>query len=65
VICSHPGPLATVFPREAKLRVLYRSDEIGNVDEDMAQRIVATVDGRPSIVWVDEDGFRVAPVRPT
>lgn len=63
VICSHPGPLATVFPKEARIRVLYRTDGVGVVDEAMAGRIVATVDGRPSYVWVDQDGFRTAPVR--
>ena len=47
------------------LHILYRSDEAGIVDEEMAQRIVATVDGHPSLVWVDQDGFRVAPVRAT
>jgi hypothetical protein len=65
VICSHPGPLATVFPKEATLRVLYRSDEVGTIDGEMAQRIVTSVDGRSSFVWVDQDGFRVAPIRPT
>ncbi len=65
VICSHPGPLATVFPKEAMVRILYRSDEAGAIDEEMAQGIVAAVAGRPSIVWVDQDGFRVAPARAT
>jgi hypothetical protein len=65
VVCSHPGPLATVFPKEAMLRVLHRNDEVGVIDDEMAQRIVAAVDGRPSIVWVDQDGFRVAPLRST
>ena len=65
VICSHPGPLAVEFPKEAVLRVVYRNDEQGIVDQEMAEEIVATVDGRPSMVWVDEDGFRVAPLRPS
>jgi hypothetical protein len=63
VICSHPGPLATVFPKEARIRVHYRTDGVGVVDEAMAGQIVEAVGGRPSYVWVDQDGFRTAPVR--
>lgn len=63
VICSHPGPLATKFPDEARMRVLYRGDDAGAVDEEMADEIVASVANASSFVWVDEDGFRVAPVR--
>jgi hypothetical protein len=63
VICSHPGPLATVFPKEAKIRVHYRTDGLGVVDEAMAAQIVEAVAGQPSYVWVDQDGFRTAPVR--
>ena len=63
VICSHPGPLATMFPKEARLRVLYRTDRVGMVDEAMAEQIVAAVGGEPAYVWVDQDGFRTAPVR--
>jgi hypothetical protein len=63
VICSHPGPLATVFPKEAKIRVHHRTDGVGVVDEAMAAQIVAAVGGQPSFVWVDQDGFRTAPVR--
>lgn len=63
VICSHPGPLATKFPNEAQMRVLYRGDDAGAVDEAMATEIVASVANASSFVWVDEDGFRVAPVR--
>ncbi|HLF44160.1 MAG TPA: DUF5671 domain-containing protein [Acidimicrobiia bacterium] len=63
VICSHPGPLATVFPKEARIRVHYRTDGVGVVDEAMARQIVEGVGGRPSYVWVDQDGFRTAPVR--
>jgi hypothetical protein len=29
----------------------------------MADRIVAEVANRPSVVWVDRDGFRIAPKR--
>lgn len=63
VICSHPGPLATRFPGEARMSVLYRGDDAGAVDEAMADEIVASVANTSSFVWVDEDGFRVAPVR--
>lgn len=61
IICSHPGMLASLFPKEARTRVIYRSDEAGMVDEEMAAQIVETVGHKSSIVWVDEDGFRVAP----
>ncbi|MGH8873600.1 MAG: DUF5671 domain-containing protein [Acidimicrobiia bacterium] len=63
VICSHPGNLATLFPKEATLRVLYRADASGIIDEEMASAIVAGVDGKPSLVWVDDTGFRVAAAR--
>jgi len=63
VICSHPGTLATLFPEEATLRVLYRGDDAGMIDEGMASAIVAAVDGRSSLVWVDESGFRLAAAR--
>lgn len=63
VVCSHPGPLANKFPDSARMRVWYRDDATGVVDESMADEIVATVANRASFVWVDEDGFRVAPRR--
>lgn len=63
VVCSHPGPLATTFPKEARIRVQYRTDGVGVVDEAMAAQIVEAVGSRPSYVWVDQDGFRTAPVR--
>jgi len=63
VVCSHPGSLATLFPKEAKVRVIYRGDQVGIIDEEMAAQIVAAVDGRSSLVWVDESGFRVAAAR--
>jgi hypothetical protein len=63
LICSHPGMIATKFPEQAKLRVLHRGDDIGNVGEEMADEIVAAVANRSSFVWVDEAGFRVAPMR--
>ncbi len=63
VICSHPGPLATALPKEARLRVHYRTDGLGVIDDAMAAQIVEAVAGRPSYVWVDQDGFRTAPIR--
>jgi len=60
VICSHPGTLATLFSDEARVRVIYRGDRAGTIDEEMAMAIVAAIDGRSSLVWVDEDGFRLA-----
>lgn len=63
IICSHPGMIATQFPSMAKLRVLYRDDDVGRVDDRMAGEIVAAVGTRSSMVWVDGDGFRVARVR--
>jgi hypothetical protein len=33
------------------------------IDDAMAEEIVAAVGNRSSIVWVDEDGFRVGPAR--
>lgn len=63
IVCSRPGMIATRFPDQARLRVLYRDDGVGVIDEPMAERIVEAVANRPSFVWVDEDGFRVAPMR--
>jgi hypothetical protein len=63
VICSHPGMLATRFPKEAKTRVIYRSDQQGVIDDEMADAIVAAVGTTNTLVWVDESGFRVAPAR--
>jgi hypothetical protein len=62
VIASHPGMLAARFPKQARMRAVYRSDGQGVVDDAMADEIVAAVANRPSIVWVDQDGFRVAPM---
>lgn len=61
VICSHPGPLATTFPKEAKLQVIHRGDGVGIVDATMAEAIVEAVHNSNSIVWVGADGFEVAP----
>jgi hypothetical protein len=63
IICSHPGDITTRFSEAARLRVIYRDDEAGVIDKGMAEEIVAAVDNRPSLVWVDETGFRVAPMR--
>jgi hypothetical protein len=63
VVSSHPGMLAARLPREAKVRVIYRKDDQGVIDDEMADAIVESVGARPSIVWVDDTGFRVAPLR--
>ena len=63
VICSHPGPLATQFPEEATMRVLYRQDEIGIVTDEMAAAIVEAVANQDSLVWVSDGNFEVAPAR--
>lgn len=63
IICSHPGMIATKFPKEAKLKVIYRADDAGHIDDAMADEIVAAVTNRPALVWVDDEGFRVAPRR--
>lgn len=63
VVCSHPGTLSTLFPKEATVRVIYRADDSGIIDETMAAAIVSEVDSRPSLVWVDDSGFRVAAAR--
>lgn len=61
VICSHPGSLAAALPKEATLRIIYRGDEIGVIDDAMATAIVAETSGVDSIVWIDEAGFRAVP----
>lgn len=63
IVCSHPGMIANQFPDVAKLRVIYRDDEAGVIDEEMGRDIVAAIGNRSSVVWVDSDGFRVAPAR--
>lgn len=64
IVTSHPGQIAVKFPENARLRVIHRGDDQGPIDDDTADQIVAAVDGRSSVVWVDSDGFRVAPMRP-
>ncbi len=63
VVCSHPGSLAVRFPSQARLRIVYRGDDAGVVDDVMGDQIVEAVANRSSYVWVDETGFRVAPAR--
>jgi Domain of unknown function (DUF5671) len=63
IICSHPGLIATRFPEQARLRVLHHDGADGAITEEMADEIVLAVGNRNSFVWVDEDGFRVAPMR--
>ena len=62
VICSHPGLLAARFPDNANMKVVYRGDQEGLIDESMAEEIVEAVAGVSSIVWVDSDGFRLTRV---
>lgn len=63
IICSHPGMIATKFPSQARLRVLHHDNAAGAITEEMASEIVEAVGDRHSYVWVDGDGFRVAPMR--
>lgn len=63
LICSHPGRVSTLFPKEATIQVLYRADDAGVIDDTMAEAIVAEVGGRSTLVWVDGGGFRVATAR--
>lgn len=63
IVCSHPGMISAKFPDVARVRVLYRDDETGVIDEEMADEIVAAVGNRSSYVWVDADGYRVAASR--
>jgi hypothetical protein len=63
IVCSHPGQISTLFPKEATVRVLYRADDAGVIDQSMAAAIVSEVGGRSSLIWVDGGGFRVAAAR--
>ncbi len=65
VITSHPGPLASLLPDEAKLKVFHRGDEIGAIDDELAAQIVEATRGVDSLVWVGEQGFESAPSRKT
>ena len=61
VIGSDVGPLAGVLPKEADLRLIPRGDGVGVIDETMAAEIAEAIGQKDSIVWVDADGYRVAP----
>ena len=61
IICGHPGTISTRFPPQARLTVIHRGDGRGVIDDEMAERIVADVDNQPSLIWVDDDGYRIAP----
>lgn len=61
LICSDPGTIATMFPKEARVKMVYRGDDLAPIDAETAEAIVAAVGHRPALVWVDGDGFRVAP----
>ena len=63
IICSHPGMISTMFPTEARVRVIYREDESGVITDHMAAEIVTAVGHTSSHVWVDRDGYRVAAAR--
>lgn len=63
IVCSHPGMVSARFPDVAKIRVLYRGDDSGVIDAEMADEIVEAVGNRSSYVWVDSDGFRIATAR--
>jgi hypothetical protein len=63
LVCSHPGNITTMFPREATTRVIYRADASGIIDEQMAAAIVAEIGNRSSVVWVDESGYKIALAR--
>jgi Domain of unknown function (DUF5671) len=63
IVCSHPGMVSTLFSDKARIRVLYRGDDEGVITDGMAETIVAEVDNKSSIVWVDAEGFRVATAR--
>lgn len=63
VICSHPGLLASRFHQQGRMKVLYRADDSGVITDEMADRIVEEVANRSSVVWVDDSGFRVAPIK--
>lgn len=61
IVCGHPGRVGTLFPDQARLRVIHRGDGLGVIDDELAAEIVAKVGNQSSLVWVDADGVRVAP----
>src|SRR5690606_5478183 len=62
-VSSHPGVLAPRFPQHARMGVGSRKDDVGPIDGEVADAIVAAVDTRSAMVWLDESGFRVAHLR--
>lgn len=62
IICGHPGPVSTMLPSQARVRVIHRSDGVGVINEELAAQIVEMVGHRASHVWVDAEGVRIAPV---
>jgi hypothetical protein len=60
IVCSHPGMISTLFSDKARLRILYRGDDVGAITDNMAEQIVEEVNNKSSFVWVDGQGFRVA-----
>ena len=63
VVCSHPGPLASLVPKAASLRIIYRDDDQGIIDEATAEAILEEVGHRSSIVWVADGGYQIARAR--
>lgn len=61
VIGSDLGDLADALPKRARVRLIERSDGVGAVTDEMATAIAEAVGETDSLVWVDTDGFRVAP----
>jgi hypothetical protein len=63
IVSSHPGGISAKFPKQATVRVLHRGDGAGVITDDLADQIVAAVGHQSSFVWVDDDGFRIAPAQ--
>ncbi len=61
IVCSHPGTISAMFHERAQIHVIYRADDAGRITPEMASEIVAEVGHRSSLVWVDDDGYRIAP----
>lgn len=63
IVCAHPGTVSTLLPEQARVRVIHRGDGIGVITEDLAAEIVERVGHESTLVWVDDEGVRVAPAR--
>ncbi len=63
IVTSHPGPISTLFPDNARLEVIYRADDSGAISDEMAESIVEEVGDEASVVWVDDDGYRITRTR--